>query len=272
MTAIIREEADPLPASTPAPLKWVVSRLLAKDAVDRYDSTRDLYRELKQIRERYSEATIAQQIPVSESAPARAQSQSRLGNAAPWAAAGVVTLLLAALAFIHFREVPIQPREVRFQVPFPGTGAGRGFRIAPNGRLIAYTSNVDGTPRIYVRPLDSLTARALPGSDNPRDLFWSPDSENIGFFADGKLKRVGLNGQPPQTLTPSADSRGGTWSAAGAILFASGPNGPLYRTPTPEGRPQPPPRRLPRAKAFAFRNSFPTGSTFSFIMRRILRM
>ena len=57
MTAIIREEAEPLPAGVPLPLRWVIERLLAKDPAERYDSTRDLYRELKQIRERLSQSS-----------------------------------------------------------------------------------------------------------------------------------------------------------------------------------------------------------------------
>jgi serine/threonine protein kinase len=57
MTAIIREDAEPLPATVAAPLRWIIERLLAKDPTDRYDSTRDLYRELRQVRERLSEST-----------------------------------------------------------------------------------------------------------------------------------------------------------------------------------------------------------------------
>ena len=56
MTAVIREEADPLPATVPAPLRWIVERLLAKDPSDRYESTRDLYRELRQVRDRFRRA------------------------------------------------------------------------------------------------------------------------------------------------------------------------------------------------------------------------
>ncbi len=72
MTAIIREDPEPLPASVPTPLRWIIERLLAKEPLDRYDSTRDLYRDLKQIRERYSETTSALQIPASERTPAPA--------------------------------------------------------------------------------------------------------------------------------------------------------------------------------------------------------
>ena len=62
MTAIIREDPEPLPASVPAPLRWTIERLLAKDPADRYDSTRDLYRELRQMRERISESVSAQGV------------------------------------------------------------------------------------------------------------------------------------------------------------------------------------------------------------------
>src|SRR5262249_14982906 len=59
MTAILKEEAPPLPATVPAPLRWTIERCMAKDPGERYDSTRDLYRELRQIRQRLSEATTA---------------------------------------------------------------------------------------------------------------------------------------------------------------------------------------------------------------------
>src|SRR5215471_7771622 len=70
MTAIIREEADPLPPTVPAPLRWIVERLLAKDPADRYESTRDLYRELRQVRDRLSESVTATGVqPASAVAP-----------------------------------------------------------------------------------------------------------------------------------------------------------------------------------------------------------
>src|SRR5215469_3971266 len=71
MTAIIREDPEPLPASVPAPLRWTIERLLAKDPADRYDSTRDLYRELRQMRERISESTSAAHAAPSQAAPKR---------------------------------------------------------------------------------------------------------------------------------------------------------------------------------------------------------
>ncbi len=182
-----------------------------------------------------------------------------------WGVAGVFAAALAALAWVHFREVPARPAEVRFQVPFPrAAGINDGFRLSPNGRLIAFTATTEGARRIHVRPLDSLEARALPGTENPSDLFWSPDSENIGFFADGKLKRVGLGGKLPQTLAPSADHRGGAWSPSGVILFASGPSGPLYRIPDTGGTPVAATKIPPEGEGHRYPEILPDGQHFLF--------
>jgi hypothetical protein len=70
MAAIIRDDAEPLPPSVPTPLRWVIDRLLAKDPEERYDSTRDLYRELKLIRDRLSQTTTAGE-PVAAAPPDR---------------------------------------------------------------------------------------------------------------------------------------------------------------------------------------------------------
>src|SRR5215469_8365229 len=71
MAAIIREDPEPLPARVPAPLRWTIERLLAKDPADRYDSTRDLYRELRQMRERISESVSAQGVAAAQTGPSR---------------------------------------------------------------------------------------------------------------------------------------------------------------------------------------------------------
>ncbi len=89
MTAIIREEADPLPATVPAPLRWIVEHLLAKDPSDRYESTRDLYRELRQIRDRLSESTVsgvqaASTVATPQAAPLLAESPGRSVRGSCW--------------------------------------------------------------------------------------------------------------------------------------------------------------------------------------------
>ena len=85
-----------------------------------------------------------------------------------------------------------------------------------------------------MRSLDSLTAQPLAGTDGASYPFWSPDSRYIGFFADGKLKKVEATGGPPQALCDAPNGRGGTWNRDGAILFGSQAN-VLSRVPAEGG-------------------------------------
>ena len=86
-----------------------------------------------------------------------------------------------------------------------------------------------------MRPLDSLTAHALPGTEGAYYPFWSPDSRFIGFFAQGKLKKIGVSGGPAQPLCDVADGRGGTWNRDGVIVFAPNLEDALYRVSTSGG-------------------------------------
>jgi eukaryotic-like serine/threonine-protein kinase len=102
--------------------------------------------------------------------------------------------------------------------------------ISPDGRRVAFVAaSPDGVPRLQVRRLDSVTAVALPGTDGATYPFWSPDSQSIGFFAQGRLKRIHASGGPPQTLSDAVLPRGGSWNRMGVILFAANGGARLYR-------------------------------------------
>jgi len=73
------------------------------------------------------------------------------------------------------------------------------------------------------------TAQPLAGTEEGFHPFWSPDSRMIGFFSDGKLKKIDASGGPAQALCDAGSGRGGTWSRDGVIIFAPSPNGPLFR-------------------------------------------
>jgi Tol biopolymer transport system component/predicted Ser/Thr protein kinase len=183
------------------------------------------------------------------------------------ASAGVLAAALVALAYVHFGRAPASPATTRFQVPFPrAPGNLDGFRLSPNGRIIAYTGTAEGVRQIFVHPLDSLEARALPGTENPGDLFWSPDSQSIGFFADRRLKRVGLDGKLPQVLAPAADHRGGSWSQEGVIVFAPEPEGPLYRIPDTGGTPVVVGKAPPPNEGYRYPEFLPDGKRFLFVL------
>ena len=87
----------------------------------------------------------------------------------------------------------------------------------------------EGTPRILVRPLDQVTARPLAGTEGARYPFWAPDGRAIGFFADGKLKRIDLGSGGVQELADAPAGRGGTWNHDGVIVFAPDGFGVLMR-------------------------------------------
>jgi Tol biopolymer transport system component len=108
---------------------------------------------------------------------------------------------------------------MHFAIPAPGYLVG-GLAISPDGTRIAYVATIDGTRQVTIRPIDSLESRALPSTANALGLFWSPDSHSIGFFADGKLKRIDVAGGTPQTISDASITLPGSWGRDGTILYS----------------------------------------------------
>ena len=98
---------------------------------------------------------------------------------------------------------PIETAETRLEVvtpPYPAAVQTNTLAVSPDGRKLVFVSIVDGQTRLWLRPLDSAAARVLAGTEGASVPFWSPDSQSVAFFADGKLKRMDLAGGLPQTL------------------------------------------------------------------------
>jgi len=146
-----------------------------------------------------------------------------------WWLAALLIPVAATIAFA-LRFNPAAPASVppdmtiRFvQDPPSGHLIASGAVVSPDGRNLAFVARGRDTGRaqIWVRSLDSAQVRILPGTDGAFRPFWAPSSKAVGFFADGRLKRVGLEGQPPQTLADVGyRPSGGSWSSSGVILFS----------------------------------------------------
>jgi serine/threonine protein kinase len=120
------------------------------------------------------------------------------------------------------------------------TAYGPAAILSPDGRRLALVaSGSDQKRRIYVRSLDQLQATALSGTENARDLFFSPDGQWLGFFADAKMKKISVSGGAAVTLCDVPDDLGGSWGEDGTIVFSPNATSALSKVSSAGGTPQP---------------------------------
>jgi hypothetical protein len=136
--------------------------------------------------------------------------------------------------------------------------------ISPDGRLLTFVASSESKSQLWLRPLDSLMAQALPGTEDASYPFWSPDSRSIAFFARGSLRRLDLAGGMVQALAPAARGMGGSWNRDGVIVYAPSPGGPLYRTSARGGESVALTRLDPLHTSHRFPQFLPDGRHFVF--------
>ena len=154
-----------------------------------------------------------------------------------WGLLAATVVGAAALAFGFARRAPKAAEVMRFDiVPPPEIATMDVPRLSPDGRLLAFdATDMEGKARIWVRPLSSLTAQPLQGTDGGVRPFWSPDSRYVGFIADGVMKKVDVTGGPPTKICDAPGGSDGTWSREGVILFDGTGADPIYRVPAVGG-------------------------------------
>jgi serine/threonine protein kinase/Tol biopolymer transport system component len=236
ISAILKEDPPDLPAAerrVPPALVRLVERCLEKDPAARFQTAADLAFSLESLSSQSDRIDVAD---VNQARPSRPW-RSRLA----WMVAAVLALALLAVtipAVRHVRESPPAAVHVgRFQLTLPAdtqfTPAAT-LALAPDGRHIVFVAATGGVARLWLRPLDNLSARQLPGTDGATNPFWSSDNRWIGFFAGGKLSKISVDGGPPLTIASRA-GRDGVWHDD-TILFAT-PRGPIHRVSSIGGTP-----------------------------------
>ena len=124
------------------------------------------------------------------------------------------------------------------------SGTAAHLALSPDGSVLAFLGEKNGSEQLYVRKLDQLQAVPLPGTVGASQPFFSPDGQWIGFFAEGKLKKVAVTGGAAVTICDAPQPRGGAWGEDGDIVFSiaasvSSPRNSLLRVSPDVGTPQP---------------------------------
>jgi Tol biopolymer transport system component len=159
------------------------------------------------------------------------------------AVAGVLGVAVLGLGYIAYRHTKEEaPSVQRFSVLAPENAGRKDFhdipQISPDGRRIVMTVTIDGqaSASLWLRDLDSLKGRVLPGTSGASFPFWSPDSRWVGFFANNKLKKIDVTGGAALTLCDAPEVRGGSWNQDDVIVWGR-INSTLFRVPAAGGTP-----------------------------------
>jgi Tol biopolymer transport system component len=199
-------------------LESVVKGCLAQSPEDRWQSARDVRRLLAGAAE-------------GRAVPLRRTRRSWLAAAAALAAIGAGALAWTlkpspARPPLHLAMMP--PPTAAFHVARNREG---GIALSPDGSMVAFVATSAGKAQLWIRRLDSIDARPLPGTDGAFYPFWSPDGQWIAFFTPAKLMKIGVAGGAPQTICATIPrALGGSWGADDQIVLTGAQNdGAIHR-------------------------------------------
>jgi eukaryotic-like serine/threonine-protein kinase len=239
-SSILEKDPDPVSATNPSippAFEHVVTTCLQKSPDERYLAAHDIRIELTWIAGIRSSPAVAI-VPGPPS-----NTRERFG----WIAGVVTAIVLGVAAGLFFSRPTQSTQTVRTVVDPPAkvtlnlTGDFAGPPVlSRDGTALAFAAtSADGKTALWVRPMDTLDAHLIPGTDGAIFPFWSPDGRSLGFFADGKVKTIDLNGGSPLAVCDAPFGRGGTWGPGGVILFTPGTQSPLLRVSATGGTPSP---------------------------------
>lgn len=248
---IVNVDAAPMTSVKPEidpSLDAIILDCLEKDVKERCQSVAEVARDLRRVkrestRQRASRVTASRPafvqsatMPVSPQ-PSEGSKPSEGSPRLPWVVSGILFLIAAGAIAFHFLTLPahegkrvmrsliLPPMKTNFNML-----VGGHLVVSPDGNTIAFVAtDSSGIDRIWVRPINSLTAISLSGTEGATYPFWSPDSRTIGFFASGRLMKIDVSGGPVLTVCDAPTGRGGTWNQNGVIVFSAGASDPLSK-------------------------------------------
>ena len=220
LSQVLKSEPDwlRLPTETPEGIRRLLRRTLQKDRKLR----------LHHIADARIEIDDALSTPRASGRAAPVWSRRREWMA--WLVA--LTLLAFVAAMFGSRALRSPPRaaEMRVDITTPPTADQVSLAISPDGQKIVFgAATSKARSQLWLRPLNSASARPLEGTEAASLPFWSPDSRSVGFFADGKLKRIDIDGGSATALANAPYGRGGAWNSDGAMLFVPNPGSPVLK-------------------------------------------
>jgi serine/threonine protein kinase len=242
IAAILEREPEPIPATHDRKVRgldYVLRRCIAKNPEDRWQTAHDLLLQLRWI-------VQEDDTPISVST---SRARPSATSVKPVLLIGALAIIIVAAVLVAVRTIerPADGGLVRFPIyPPQDRFLSSPAYVSPDGRTVAYmTRDEKGDRVVWVRSVDSVDAKPLPGAADAVDpFFWSPDSKQLGFATQTHLKRIPLTDSQAQTLTEvrgvgSGAWGGGAWAADGTILFTPGPDQPLFRIAEQGGTPSP---------------------------------
>ena len=239
LTAIMREEPKPISQivqGIPHDLEKIINRCLRKDPQKRLQVIGDARIEIEECLSSLagaSRAEIAGPKPV-----AKALRREQVAWAV--AVAFLISTIVVAMSYLRVVRDPartiiseiLPPEKTQFSFQY-----GRRV-LSPDGRNLAFSAtDENGKTMLWVRALDSPSARLLPGTEMADMPFWSEDGRALGFFADGKLKTIEVSVGPAVVLADAPRGMGGSWNRNGTILFVPVQGKGVYQVAAAGGTP-----------------------------------
>jgi Tol biopolymer transport system component len=275
LAAVLRADIglDDLPAGTPAEIRRLLGRCLDRDPRRRLRDAGELRVAAEYWTGGGDSATGVEAAAVS--APSLPPAKRRAGLV--WLLLPLALVLGVVLGSVLLRGSGGARQVVRASV-LPPDGAEffitsrqpGPVALSPDGKRLAFVArDAERKVRLWIRELDSDQVSFLQGTDDAAYPFWSPDGRSVGFFADGKLRRIDADGGAMLTLCDATFGKGGSWSPDGKILFAPSYNTGIHVVSADGGEPTP----VTTLDAEANENShrfpelLPDGKHFLFLVR-----